>query len=79
MSQHEPLPDEVKMEVTTQTVEIKEAPKPKQRLVRYDNFIDILNITSLDVFRGFTIWLMVFVNNCGSCWSWIDHAPWYNI
>ncbi|XP_055380975.1 heparan-alpha-glucosaminide N-acetyltransferase [Condylostylus longicornis] len=33
-------------------------------------------LLSLDVFRGFVITLMIFVNSGGGHYFWIEHAPW---
>jgi predicted acyltransferase len=36
-------------------------------------------LSSLDVFRGFTVALMVFVDDVGSAFPPIDHSPWDGI
>jgi predicted acyltransferase len=38
-----------------------------------------MRLTSLDVFRGLTIALMILVNmaSLGDTYPWLDHAPWH--
>lgn len=43
------------------------APKPKSRLL------------SLDIVRGFTVLLMVFVDEIGGAYPHLNHSPWNNI
>ncbi|WVZ96539.1 hypothetical protein U9M48_042168 [Paspalum notatum var. saurae] len=41
--------------------------KPAQRLA------------SLDVFRGFTVAMMILVDDAGGAWPGINHAPWFGV
>ena len=43
------------------------APKPAVRLA------------SLDVLRGFTVLLMIFVDEIGCAFPHLDHSPWDNV
>ena len=36
-------------------------------------------LISLDVYRGFNIILMIFVDQIGDTWPIIDHSPWNGI
>ena len=45
-----------------------EAPKPKPA-----------RLASLDVLRGFTVLLMVFVDEIGGAFPHINHSPWNNV
>lgn len=51
---------------TVEPVNSGEAPAPRK-----DG-----RLTSLDVVRGFTVLLMIFVDNAGSAYACVNHSPW---
>nr|CAB3460288.1 unnamed protein product [Digitaria exilis] len=36
-------------------------------------------VASLDVFRGFTVAMMILVDDAGGAWPGINHAPWFGV
>ncbi|XP_066366466.1 uncharacterized protein [Miscanthus floridulus] len=36
-------------------------------------------VVSLDVFRGFTVAMMILVDDAGGAWPGINHAPWFGV
>ncbi|XP_062180934.1 uncharacterized protein LOC133885262 isoform X2 [Phragmites australis] len=36
-------------------------------------------LASLDVFRGFTVAMMILVDDAGGAWPGINHAPWFGV
>ena len=40
-----------------------------------------MRLTSLDVFRGMTMALMILVNmaSLGDTYPWLDHSPWHGL
>ncbi|PAN17353.1 hypothetical protein PAHAL_3G124700 [Panicum hallii] len=38
-----------------------------------------LRVASLDVFRGFTVAMMILVDDAGGAWPGINHAPWFGV
>ncbi|WOH01552.1 hypothetical protein DCAR_0520936 [Daucus carota subsp. sativus] len=66
------------MSVTTDSTEVMITEERKPLLL--DNQTPIQQrLVSLDVFRGFTVLLMILVDNAGGAFPSINHSPWFGV